>query len=88
MRATSTYRWNILKWECSLIPYPGMPWKLSETPGVVRAASPLYGEHNSDVFRGLLGLSEEELAPLYARRTNVDHPSPDLLAPVRPQGAT
>ncbi len=73
--------------EVGVFPYPGMPWKLPETPGVVRAASPLYGEHNSDVFRGLLGLSGEELAPLYVRRTIADHPSPDLPAPVRPQRA-
>ena len=74
--------------EMGVFPYPGMPWKLSETPGVVRAASPLYGEHNSYVFRGLLDLNEEELAPLYARRTIADRPSPDLPAPVRPQRAT
>ena len=74
--------------EMGVFPYPGMPWKLSATPGVVRAASPLYGEHNADVFRGLLGLSVEELAPLYARRTIADCPSPDLPAPVRPQRAT
>ena len=42
--------------EVGVFPYPGMPWKLPETPGVVRAASPLYGEHNSDVFGGLLRL--------------------------------
>ena len=74
--------------EMGVFPYPGMPWKLSSTPGVVRTASPLYGEHNSQVFRGLLGLSEEELAPLYARRVIADEPPPDLPGPVRPQRAT
>ena len=69
--------------EMGVFPYPGMPWKLSETPGIVRKASPLYGEHNSEVFRGLLGLGDDELAPLYERRTIADEPSPDLPPPVR-----
>lgn len=70
--------------EMGVFPYPGMPWKLSETPGLVRTASPLYGEHNGLVFRGLLGLSDEELVPLYARRAIADEPSEDLPGPVRP----
>ena len=74
--------------EMGVFPYPGMPWKLSATPGIVRKASPLYGEHNSDVFRGLLGLGDDDLAPLYERRTIADEPSPDLPAPVRPQRLT
>ena len=50
---------------------------------LVRSASPLYGEHNGLVFRGLLGLSEDELAPLYARRAVADEPSEDLPGPIR-----
>ena len=69
--------------EMGVFPYPGMPWKLSVTPGIVRKASPLYGEHNSDVFRGLLGLGGEDLQPIYERRVIADQPSPDLPAPVR-----
>lgn len=38
--------------------------KLSATPGQVRWAGPELGEHNGEVFRGLLGLSEAELAEL------------------------
>ena len=37
------------------------PWKLSETPAVIRSASPLLGEHNNEVFGGLLGLSQDEI---------------------------
>lgn len=70
--------------EMGVFPYPGMPWKLSETPGIVRTASPLYGEHNGLVFRGLLKLSDEELAPLYAHRAIADEPSEDLPGPIRP----
>ena len=40
--------------EMGVFPYPGLPWLLSGTPATIRAASPLYGEHNSLVFRDLL----------------------------------
>ncbi len=70
--------------DMGVFPYPGMPWKLSETPGLVRSASPLYGEHNGPVFRGLLGMTDAELAPLYARRAIADEPPEDLPGPIRP----
>lgn len=38
--------------------------KLSETPGAVRWEGPQVGEHNKDVFQGLLNLSDAELAVL------------------------
>ena len=69
--------------EMGVFPYPGMPWKLSETPGTVRKASPMYGEHNAAVFRGLLDLGDDELGPMYERRVIADEPSSDLPAPVR-----
>ena len=40
----------------------GTPLKLSETPGRVRTLAPLPGEHNEEVFVGLLGHSRDELA--------------------------
>ena len=40
----------------------GTPLKLSETPGQIRWLAPMPGEHNEDVFVGLLGHSREELA--------------------------
>ena len=43
---------------------PGSPFKLSETPGDPRRAAPFLGEHNFEVYSGLLGLSEEELTAL------------------------
>jgi crotonobetainyl-CoA:carnitine CoA-transferase CaiB-like acyl-CoA transferase len=43
---------------------PGTPVKLSATPGTVRMAPPLVGEHNREVYGGLLGLSEDELDEL------------------------
>jgi formyl-CoA transferase len=41
--------------------------KLSDTPGRVRHAGPALGEHNADVYRGLLDIDEQELAALTAR---------------------
>ena len=43
---------------------PNFPVQFSETPGVVRMAAPLLGEHSREVLVGLLGLSEERLAEL------------------------
>ncbi len=39
-------------------------WKLSETPATVKRASPLLGEHNDEVFGGLLGMSEGDIKKL------------------------
>ncbi len=38
--------------------------KLSETPGEIRHAAPLLGEHNDEIYRGLLELGEAELIAL------------------------
>jgi len=38
--------------------------RLSQTPGEVRSSSPGLGEHNQEVWGGLLGLTEEELKDL------------------------
>jgi crotonobetainyl-CoA:carnitine CoA-transferase CaiB-like acyl-CoA transferase len=40
----------------------GTPLKLSETPGTVERLAPLPGEHNEEIFVGLLGHSSAELA--------------------------
>ena len=40
----------------------GSPLKMSETPGRVRSLAPMPGEHNENVFVGMLGHSREELA--------------------------
>ena len=44
----------------------GIPFKLSATPGQVRAAGPLLGEHTEDVLRQLLGMSPAAVAELRA----------------------
>lgn len=38
--------------------------KMSRTSGRIRSAGPRLGEHNDDIYRGLLGLSEEDIAEL------------------------
>jgi crotonobetainyl-CoA:carnitine CoA-transferase CaiB-like acyl-CoA transferase len=43
--------------------YPGAPFKMSETPPAIRRA-PLLGEHNEEVYIGMLGLSEENVIDL------------------------
>jgi formyl-CoA transferase len=40
----------------------GTPLKMSETPGQVRSLAPDPGQHNEDVFVGLLGYSKDDLA--------------------------
>ena len=40
----------------------GTPLKMSRTPGRVRSLAPRPGEHNEDIFVGLLGHSREDLA--------------------------
>lgn len=45
----------------------GIPVKLSETPGEIRCAAPLLGEHTEEILAGL-GYSEKEMADLRERR--------------------
>lgn len=42
--------------------------KLSDTPGSVRWSGPALGEHNQEVYRGLLELTDEDYAQLQAEK--------------------
>lgn len=44
--------------------YPGMLWKLSETPGRIHRHAPLLGQDNEYVYKTLLGTSDEEYMEL------------------------
>jgi crotonobetainyl-CoA:carnitine CoA-transferase CaiB-like acyl-CoA transferase len=46
------------------IRFPGAPCKFSATPGKIRHAAPLLGEHNSEVFEKILGYSPEKLVKM------------------------
>lgn len=42
------------------IPIPGIPLKLSLTPGEIRSLAPTIGQHNEEIYCGLLQLSRNE----------------------------
>ncbi len=44
----------------------GIPAHLSETDWSIKRGAPLLGQHNREVFAGLLGMSDEELSALQA----------------------
>jgi crotonobetainyl-CoA:carnitine CoA-transferase CaiB-like acyl-CoA transferase len=46
----------------------GPPFRMSDTPGAVRTAAPLLGEHTEAVLREKLGLGDEAIARLRAER--------------------
>ena len=45
-------------------PIPGLPIKFSLTPGSINSRAPKVGEHNKEIYCGLLGLSQKELKKL------------------------
>lgn len=44
--------------------YPGVPWKMSATPGQVHWPAPTLGQHNYQIYNELLGMPSEEIAQL------------------------
>ncbi|MDF2636874.1 MAG: yfdE 2 [Pelosinus sp.] len=47
---------------------PGIPIKLSDTPGAVEKPAPLLGQHTEEILQELLGLSIEEINKLKANK--------------------
>lgn len=62
-------RGNILKMQDERVgelPIPNLVPRLSDTPGKVNWLGPRLGEHNDEVFKGLLGMSGDEIGRLTA----------------------
>ena len=53
---------DIRRWETE--PIFNLMWQLSRTPPRIRRHAPLLGEHNREVFCGLLGLDKAEVSRL------------------------
>lgn len=56
--------------------YPGMPWKMSRTPGRIRMPAPGFGQHNEHVLTTLLGMSHEDVKGLEESRVIATEPLP------------
>ena len=50
--------------EVGSVPIPGVPVKLSETPGRVETPAAQLGEHNEEIYCSLLGYQSNDLATL------------------------
>ena len=44
--------------------YPGIPWKMSATPGKARWASPTLGQHNRQIYGELLAMPTDDITAL------------------------
>ena len=47
-----------------IVKMPGIPIKMSETPGAVEFAAPLLGQHTEEILKEVLGLTAAEVAEL------------------------
>ena len=47
---------------------PGMPVNMSNVPGLNYSYPPDLGEHNREIFGGLLGLSDAEITSLMEQK--------------------
>ena len=59
--------------------YPGVPWKMSATPGQVHWAAPALGQHNYKIYHELLGILSEEIARLEETRVIGTKPTGSLI---------
>ncbi|MCK9518407.1 MAG: CoA transferase [Dehalococcoidia bacterium] len=58
------------------LPYSRIPIRISGAAEQADSHAPLFGEHNDEVFSGLLGLSHDEIQQLYDQGVTAD--APDL----------
>jgi hypothetical protein len=64
-----------------------MPVKFSQWPDRMSVDADLLGEHNDEVLRDLLALSDSDLAALYADKVLVRDPVLDMLSAASSRGA-
>jgi crotonobetainyl-CoA:carnitine CoA-transferase CaiB-like acyl-CoA transferase len=57
---------------------PGLPVKFSRWPQRASVEADLLGEHNEHVLREVLGLSDPEIAELYAEKIIIRDPLLDI----------
>ena len=50
--------------ECGPMPYDGLQFLMSKTPGELRMPQALVGEHNQLILKEMVGLSDDEIADL------------------------
>jgi crotonobetainyl-CoA:carnitine CoA-transferase CaiB-like acyl-CoA transferase len=50
--------------ELGSVPVESSRTILSRTPAAITAPGPTFGQHNAEVLRGILGMSDEEIAAL------------------------
>ena len=50
--------------ECGPMPYDGIAFTMSRTPGALRWPHACLGEHNEHVLKDLIGLTDNEIAEL------------------------
>ncbi len=51
-----------------ILKLPGIPIKMSMTPGEIKAPAPLLGQHTEEVLSGILGLTKEQISSLRERK--------------------
>jgi len=67
--------------EVGVLPFPGMPWKLTRTPGTIRRPAPMFAQHNREVLCGILGMSDADVDALEASGVAAPDPEPSFFAP-------
>ena len=50
--------------ECGPMPYDGLTYQLSKTPGALRMPQALIGQHNEEILKEILGLDDDAISAL------------------------
>ena len=52
--------------ECGPMPYDGLVYQLSDSPGAIRMPQALIGQHNAEILSETLGMAQAEVSTLLA----------------------